>query len=301
MLNVKLVENLDDINFKDDDRPYDLDPEFEFVAVKDIKDEDGFAAEYAWYMTKDGRSKFFYDGVEDWETETEAEAKEWFDDFTGSMDVAEDDVENLDECNAVMNEESNLEETVDTRPYETKLKDMLNQGTIKYETLCEQLLAWLPDEEINRFMIANNYQVNDNIDDFNVDKLDSQDVLNDEELDSIEDLKNIELGDLDADLEPQNDDLGESFDAHDDDILLSEKDIESLKKLSDGEEPADNRESITGDKLNESAPKGSMLDELKNIKMSDYKDPLLNENNVNNNPDLSETCTMSAGSYDDEI
>lgn len=73
--------------------------EWEFIKGKMIKDSDGFLTSYDWYRNKDSGLNIFMFGVDeadpdyaDWETESDSEAKEWFNSYKGF-----DDEEELDE------------------------------------------------------------------------------------------------------------------------------------------------------------------------------------------------------------
>lgn len=62
------------------------------VASKQVTDSDGFLTEYTWYQDEDGLNVFVFgdkdlyspeDGYFDFETESNAEAVDWFDSYTG--------------------------------------------------------------------------------------------------------------------------------------------------------------------------------------------------------------------------
>ena len=64
--------------------------EWEFIKGKMIKDSDGFLTSYDWYRNTDSGLNIFMFGAEeadpdyaDWETESDAEAKEWFNSYKG--------------------------------------------------------------------------------------------------------------------------------------------------------------------------------------------------------------------------
>lgn len=64
--------------------------EWEFVKGKMIKDSDGFLTSYDWYRNTDSGLNIFMFGEEeadpdyaDWETESDAEAEDWFKSYTG--------------------------------------------------------------------------------------------------------------------------------------------------------------------------------------------------------------------------
>ena len=64
--------------------------EWEFIKGKMIKDSDGFLTSYDWYRNTDSGLNIFMFGAEeadpdyaDWETESDAEAKEWFNSYNG--------------------------------------------------------------------------------------------------------------------------------------------------------------------------------------------------------------------------
>lgn len=69
------------------------DGEWMYVASKEIYDWDGFTTEYSWYRNEDGLNVFVYgdsdmyrpeDTEWDFETESDEEAREWFDSYTGA-------------------------------------------------------------------------------------------------------------------------------------------------------------------------------------------------------------------------
>lgn len=287
MFKCKLVENLDDINFENDDRPYGLDPDYKFIKEKDIVDLDGFSSTYAWYMDNNEHSKFFYDDVEDWEADSKDEAEEWFNNFTGSYD---DDVSESTCMIKPKNENCNkLEETVDIRPNETRMINIIEDNQVDTAKLCRQLLAWLSDDDISSFMIAYDYNVYDK-------PLDSQEFQDDTETEPINDINDIDLSDLGGtgELVDTTETKNESIQL-DDDMLLSESDVEALKKLS-----SDDTKKVTDEcKDNKPISKSGMLEELKNIQVVEPKH--VEVTNKDNNPDLSEVCAMSAASYDDEF
>lgn len=73
--------------------------EWEFIKGKMVKDSDGFLTSYDWYRNTDSGLNIFMFGEEeadpdyaDWETESDAEAEDWFNSYTGF-----DDEEELDE------------------------------------------------------------------------------------------------------------------------------------------------------------------------------------------------------------
>ncbi len=78
---------------------------WERVASKSVPDSDGFMTEYTWYTNgykhifMFGDSDIYSPDIDyaDWECETEAEAQEWFDSYTG-FDECDDEDEWLDEC-----------------------------------------------------------------------------------------------------------------------------------------------------------------------------------------------------------
>lgn len=284
MFKCKLVENLDDIDFENDDRPYGLDPDYKFIKEKDIVDSDGFTSVYSWYMDSNDHSKFFYDDVEDWEADSKEEAEEWFNSFTGSYDDVSESVcqikPKLEECDK-------LEETVDARPNETRMIKIIEDNQVDVAKLCRQLLAWLSDDDISSFMTANNYDLFDR-------PAQSSGTSDDSDIQPIEDIDDIDLGDLGDFNEPVSDSKNESLEL-DDDMLLSDAEVESLKKLSSD----DSKKDIDESKNSESTNKSSMLEELKNIQVVEPKN--VEVTNKDNNPDLSEACAMSVASYDDEF
>lgn len=284
MFKCKLVENLDDINFENDDRPYGLDPDYKFIKEKDIVDSDGFTSVYSWYMDSDDHSKFFYDDVEDWEADSKEEAEEWFNSFTGSYD---DVCESACQIKPKLEECDKLEETIDARPNETRMIKIIENNQVDVAKLYRQLLAWLSDDDISSFMTANNYDLFDM-------PVESPETSDNSDIQPIEDIDDIDLGDLGDFNEPVSDSKNESLEL-DDDILLSDAEVESLKKLSSD----DSKKDVDESKNVESTNKSSMLEELKNIQVVEPKN--VEVTNKDNNPDLSEACAMSAASYDDKF
>lgn len=70
--------------------------EWEFVKGKMIKDSDGFLTSYDWYRNTDSGLNIFMFGEEeadpdyaDWETESDAEAEDWFNSYNGFNDEEE--------------------------------------------------------------------------------------------------------------------------------------------------------------------------------------------------------------------
>ena len=64
--------------------------EWEFIKGKMIKDSDGFLTSYDWYRNTDSGLNIFMFGEDeadpdyaDWETESDAEAEDWFNSYTG--------------------------------------------------------------------------------------------------------------------------------------------------------------------------------------------------------------------------
>ena len=113
-----------------------------------------------------------------------------------------------------------------------------------------------------------------------------------------EDIDDIDLGDLGDFNEPTSDSKNESLEL-DDDMLLSDAEIESLKKLSYDDTKKDIGECKNTEPAVKPAVKSSMLEELKNVQVVEPKH--VEVANKENNPDLSEVCAMSAASYDDEF
>lgn len=70
--------------------------EWEFIKGKMIKDSDGFLTSYDWYRNTDSGLNIFMFGEEeadpdyaDWETESDAEAEDWFKSYNGFNDEEE--------------------------------------------------------------------------------------------------------------------------------------------------------------------------------------------------------------------
>lgn len=81
-------EAADVLGYDPDAEPTLEDQGWEYVASKDVYDEDGFRDVYYWYR-KDGNNRFFFSSdvdygdpeYFDWETEGEEAAQEWFDSY----------------------------------------------------------------------------------------------------------------------------------------------------------------------------------------------------------------------------
>ena len=72
--------------------------EWELVKRKSVKDSDGFMTDYCWYTNGEKHIFMFGDSdlyapneaYADWECDTEEEASEWFDSYTGFEDEDDD-------------------------------------------------------------------------------------------------------------------------------------------------------------------------------------------------------------------
>jgi len=81
-------EAADVLGYDPDAEPTLEDQGWEYVASKDVYDEDGFRDSYMWYR-KDGNNRFFFSSdvdygdpeYFDWETEGDEAAQEWFDSY----------------------------------------------------------------------------------------------------------------------------------------------------------------------------------------------------------------------------
>lgn len=99
-------EAADVLGYDPDAEPTLEDQGWEYVASKDIYDEDGFRDSYMWYR-KDGNNRFFFSSDVDygdpeyfyWETEGDEAAQEWFDSY--GEDEKEDSNIGLDESFSV--------------------------------------------------------------------------------------------------------------------------------------------------------------------------------------------------------
>jgi hypothetical protein len=58
------------------------------------------------------------------------------------------------------------------RPNSAKLNDLLDQGVIDAKQLAEDLIGWMDDNDVARFMVANGYEDED--DDSNEDEDDNE-------------------------------------------------------------------------------------------------------------------------------
>lgn len=58
------------------------------------------------------------------------------------------------------------------RPNSAKLNDLLDQGVIDAKQLAEDLIGWMDDNDVARFMVANGYEDDD--DDSNEDEDDNE-------------------------------------------------------------------------------------------------------------------------------
>lgn len=98
-----LTENYD---YKDNDAS-----QWELVKVKSVQDSDGFTTDYAWYTNGDKHIFMFGDvdvyepdeDYADWVAETDKEATDWFNNYTGFSDnddeFDDEDLESYDEYN----------------------------------------------------------------------------------------------------------------------------------------------------------------------------------------------------------
>ena len=72
-----------------------------------------------WALSSESRN------VEDWEADSKEEAEEWFNSFTGSYDDVSESAclikPKLEECDK-------LEETIDTRPNETRMIEIIEDN-----------------------------------------------------------------------------------------------------------------------------------------------------------------------------
>lgn len=98
---MKTLDSLDvnpvkeDLNIEDDfenNEPNDSEITYEFIDSKSVPDSDGFLTDYTWYKTSDGRHVFVFGDSDiyrpededfDWECQSDEEAREWFEDYTG--------------------------------------------------------------------------------------------------------------------------------------------------------------------------------------------------------------------------
>ena len=106
-------------------------------------------------------------------------------------------------------------------------------------------------------MTANNYDLFDT-------PVESPETPDDSNIQPIEDIDDIDLGDLGDFNEPTSDSKNESLEL-DDDMLLSDAEIESLKKLSSDDTKKDIGECKNIEPAVKPAVKSSMLEELKNV------------------------------------
>lgn len=75
------------------------------VASKQVRDYDGFLTDYTWYLMPDGTHKFVFGDKDfygpedeaDWECDSYEEASEWFEDYNGIDDLADEIQMDLDE------------------------------------------------------------------------------------------------------------------------------------------------------------------------------------------------------------
>lgn len=89
----------EDFDYKDNNAS-----QWELVKVKDVMDSDGFMTEYAWYTNGEKHIFMFGDtdlyepdeDYADWTTESEEEARSWFDSYTGFADD-EDEFDEFEE------------------------------------------------------------------------------------------------------------------------------------------------------------------------------------------------------------
>lgn len=87
------------------------------VASKEVTDSDGFLTEYTWYRDENGLNVFVFgdkdsyrpeDGYFDFETESNSEAVDWFDSYTGFDDNDSD----ISECKDVFSD-TNIDDEIE--------------------------------------------------------------------------------------------------------------------------------------------------------------------------------------------
>ena len=108
--NLKKYLSHDNIADDIDSITEDYDSKYTKVISKTVMDSDGFYTEYTWYRDEDGNNVFVFgdpdiykpeDGDFDFETESNAVAVEWFDDYRGFED---DNDELIEKCKSLKEE-----------------------------------------------------------------------------------------------------------------------------------------------------------------------------------------------------
>lgn len=107
--------------------------EWEFVKGKMIKDSDGFLTSYDWYRNTDSGVNIFmlgYDEADpdyaDWETESDTEAEDWFNSYTGFEDDEDEIDESLDESYSVKDVKEFLDEVGGYTDYDGKVEELMH-------------------------------------------------------------------------------------------------------------------------------------------------------------------------------
>lgn len=107
--------------------------EWEFVKGKMIKDSDGFLTSYDWYRNTDSGLNIFmlgYDEADpdyaDWETESDTEAEDWFNSYTGFEDDEDEIDESLDESYSVKDVKEFLDEVGGYTDYDGKVEELMH-------------------------------------------------------------------------------------------------------------------------------------------------------------------------------
>lgn len=107
--------------------------DWEFVRGKMIKDSDGFLTSYDWYRNTDSGVNIFmlgYDEADpdyaDWETESDTEAEDWFNSYTGFEDDEDEIDESLDESYSVKDVKEFLDEVGGYTDYDGKVEELMH-------------------------------------------------------------------------------------------------------------------------------------------------------------------------------
>lgn len=107
--------------------------DWEFVKGKMIKDSDGFLTSYDWYRNTDSGVNIFmlgYDEADpdyaDWETESDTEAEDWFNSYTGFEDDEDEIDESLDESYSVKDVKEFLDEVGGYTDYDGKVEELMH-------------------------------------------------------------------------------------------------------------------------------------------------------------------------------
>lgn len=172
----------------DDDYPIDL-PNKHYVrrGSKSVEDSNGFLSEYTWWQSEiTGHSVFYFDDTQDWETETEQEAQDWFDNYSTNWDDEEDMKEELiredfpkdfesDFTEALIDASEEMHEQLVQRRRESELENVVSalrdEVQSEYNQFKANILQRTPEEIFDRHLeIYVKTEFNDTIQNHNFDE-----------------------------------------------------------------------------------------------------------------------------------